>query len=485
MTGAMSLGQATPCITAFAEGQAAAYRMFETIKRKPDIDASDTTGIVLKDIKGDVELKDVYFSYPTRPDHLIFNGFSLKVSSGATMAIVGESGSGKSTVVNLVQSKNQSVELGICRLSDPPSFEVGSHAELIKNRDGAYSQLIHLQEMHQDKYAPSPPKGDIDLPLQATPGTNSAHVLRSLINRQSRSISSLGNSSRHSMNAFAMTHAQDFPDTTVVKEAEGTHQDPDAATKTVPMRRLFALNKPEALVLLFGSIAATVHGVMFPIFSILISSSIKTMYEDASQIANDAVSGIRTVASFCVEQKVIDAYNRKCDGPMKQGIRAGLIGGLGYGLSFLLFYFAYALCFYVGAKLVHNGEATFTEVFRVFFALVLSTTGVARTSAMGSDTTKAKDSTTSIFEILDRKSKIDSSSEEGIVLKNVRGEIELKSIIFTYPARPDSPIFKDLSLLIPSGKNMTDGISVDDTGSNYRNMTLPFATCGQLLQKYF
>lgn len=98
-----SLGQATPCITAFAEGQAAAYRMFETIKRKPDIDASDTTGIVLKDIKGDLELKDVYFSYPTRPDHLIFNGFSLKVSSGMTMAIVGESGSGKSTVINLVE----------------------------------------------------------------------------------------------------------------------------------------------------------------------------------------------------------------------------------------------------------------------------------------------------------------------------------------------------------------------------------------------
>jgi ATP-binding cassette, subfamily B (MDR/TAP), member 1 len=98
-----SLGQATPCITAFAEGQAAAYRIFETINRKPDIDASDTTGIVLKDVKGDVELKDVYFSYPARPDHLIFNGFSLKVSSGMTMAIVGESGSGKSTVVNLVE----------------------------------------------------------------------------------------------------------------------------------------------------------------------------------------------------------------------------------------------------------------------------------------------------------------------------------------------------------------------------------------------
>lgn len=30
------------------------------------------------------------------------------------------------------------------------------------------------------------------------------------------------------------------------------------------------------------------------------------MYEEASQVANDAVSSIRTVASFCAEQKVMD-----------------------------------------------------------------------------------------------------------------------------------------------------------------------------------
>lgn len=77
--------------------------MFETINRKPEIDVYDTSGIVLEDIKGDVELKDVRFSYPARPDQLIFNSFSLFVPSGTTMALVGESGSGKSTVISLVE----------------------------------------------------------------------------------------------------------------------------------------------------------------------------------------------------------------------------------------------------------------------------------------------------------------------------------------------------------------------------------------------
>jgi ATP-binding cassette subfamily B (MDR/TAP) protein 1 len=91
----------------------AAYRLFKTIERRPEIDCENSTGIALEDIKGEVELKDVIFSYPGRPDQLIFDGFSVHVSSGTTMAMVGESGSGKSTVINLVE-----------RFYDPQAGEV-------------------------------------------------------------------------------------------------------------------------------------------------------------------------------------------------------------------------------------------------------------------------------------------------------------------------------------------------------------------------
>lgn len=109
-------------MSAFASGQAAAYKMIETINRKPDIDSGDTSGIVLENIKGNIELKDINFSYPARPDHLIFDGFSLYIPSGTTMALVGESGSGKSTVVSLVE-----------RFYDPQSGEVLIDGVNLKN----------------------------------------------------------------------------------------------------------------------------------------------------------------------------------------------------------------------------------------------------------------------------------------------------------------------------------------------------------------
>ena len=88
-------------------------------------------------------------------------------------------------------------------------------------------------------------------------------------------------------------------------------------------------------------------------------------YEEASQVANDAVGSIRTVASFCAEEKVMQLYKKKCEGPMKAGIRQGLVSGIGFGISFFLLFSVYATSFYAGARLVEDGKATFSDVFRV------------------------------------------------------------------------------------------------------------------------
>lgn len=90
--------------------------------------------------------------------------------------------------------------------------------------------------------------------------------------------------------------------------------------------------------------------------------------------------------------------------------------------------------------------------WQVFFALTMAATGVSQASAQAPDINKVKDSVASIFEILDSKPKIDSSSDEGMTLDSIRGDVELQHISFKYPTRPDIQIFKDLCLTIPSGK---------------------------------
>uniref|UniRef100_A0ACD5ZQY6 Uncharacterized protein n=2 Tax=Avena sativa TaxID=4498 RepID=A0ACD5ZQY6_AVESA len=746
MVGALSLSHATPSITAFAGGQGAAYRMFKTIERKPDIDVYDTKGVILEDVKGDAELKDVYFSYPTRPDHLVFNGFSLRVPSGTTMALVGESGSGKSTVVSLVErfydpqsgevlidgvdirrmnlgwlrgkiglvsqepvlfsstirenisygkdaltleeikraiefanaanfidklpngletmvgergtqlSGGQKQRIAIARaiiknprillldeatsaldmeserivqealdrvmlerttiivahrlstvknadvisvLQHGKIVEQGSHVQLIKKPEGAYSQLIHLQETLQEEEAPN-----VDPDVMMENSSDSRLIIRkprsqsSSFRRSTSKGSSFGHSGQHpSAATFGVPDSMEFKNGEDLEETAGKIS---SGRKKAPISRLFYLNKPETFVLALGSITAVVHGFIFPVYGLLISSAIKTFYEppaellkkssfwasmfvilgtstlvlipvehflfglaggklverirsltfqsvmhqdinwfdkpqhssgaigarlstdalnvkrlvgdnlalnirtlstiiagftiamvanwklaliitvvvpfvgfeayaqmkfvkglkksaklkyeEASQLATDAVGGIRTVASFCAEQKVMDAYEKKCESPTRQGMREGVVGGLGMGFSFLVFYLTYALCFYVGAKFVQEGTATFAEVFRVFFVLVMACGAISRTSAIGSDSTLANESAISVFAILDCKSKIDSSSKEGLVVASVRGDIEFQNVCFSYPIRPNVQILNDLSFSIPSGK---------------------------------
>lgn len=765
LTGSMSLGQASPSISAFAAGKAAAYKMFETIERKPEINSFDTKGKKLDEIRGDIELRDVYFSYPARPDEQIFNGFSLSIPSGTTAALVGQSGSGKSTVISLIErfydphagevlidginlkefqlkwirSKiglvSQEPVLFACSIKEniaygkegttleeikaaaelanaakfidklPQGFdtmvgehgtqlsggqkqrvaiarailknprillldeatsaldaeserivqealdrimgnrttvivahrlstvrnadmiavihrgkmvEKGSHSELVKDPDGAYSQLIRLQEVNKESE-------------QAPDDQNRSEITE--YNRQSsqrmsykKSISrgsSIGNSSRHSLSvSFGLPTGLNVADDTMAgpqSAAPGSTEKPPK----VSLGRLARLNKPEVPVLLIGTIAAVANGVIFPIFGILISSVIKIfyepppelrkhskfwalmflvlgiasfvaipartylfsvagcklierirlmcfekvvrmevswfdepdhssgaigarlsadaasvralvgdalalmvqnmasavaglviafvaswqlaliilvlipliglngfvqvkfmkgfsadakmMYEEASQVATDAVGSIRTVASFCAEEKIMQLYKKKCEGPMRTGIRQGLISGIGFGLSNFLLFCVYATSFYAGAQLIKDGKTTFSAVFRVFFALTMAAIGIAQSSSFTPDSSKAKVAAASIFAIIDRKSTIDPSDESGTKLDNVKGEIELRHVNFKYPSRPDVQIFRDLSLAIHSGKTVA---LVGESGSGK-------STVVALLQRFY
>uniref|UniRef100_A0A0D9YRB9 MDR-like ABC transporter n=1 Tax=Oryza glumipatula TaxID=40148 RepID=A0A0D9YRB9_9ORYZ len=754
MSGAMALGQSSPCLNAFASGQIAAYKMFATINREPEIDASDRSGLVLENFVGDVEFKDVHFSYPARPEQLIFTGFSISIPSGMTMALVGESGSGKSTVISLVErfydpqsgevlldgvnmkllnlsrirqkiglvsqepilftttirenieygkkdaseeeirraivlanaakfidklpngldtmvgehgtqlSGGQKQRIAIARaiLKDPRILlldeatsaldaesehvvqdalnnimvnrttiivahrlstvrnadtisvlhrgqlvEQGPHAELIKDSNGAYYQLLQLQEVNARRngtYELDPNRlSDVanrlsDVANRLSDAANRLSDAGNFVSRHSiRKLSFERSMSRHSSLGGSRRNSQTYALTE--DEIEGC--DDTKSGKNV-LRRLLHLHKPETSILLLGCIAASANGAILPVFGLLLSSAInafyepphklrkdsvfwaeiyvilgvvsifiipvqhtlfnmaggklieriralsfsrvvyqdigwfddplnssgaigarlsadaasvksiagdvlslivqsistalvgiviamianwklafivlcfvpcvfaqsyaqsrlmrgfgadaKEMYEQASTIASDAISNIRTVTSFCVGEKIIESYRNKCKGPVKKGVRQGAISGVGYGFSFALLFCFYAVSFYVGARFVHNGTADVGEVFKVFFALTMMAVGVSQSSSLARDFSKVQDAAASIFKIIDRKSKIDASSDDGMAPEKIEGNIEFQHVSFKYPARTDVQIFTNLCLRIPSGKTV-------------------------------
>ncbi|KAH9313096.1 hypothetical protein KI387_028131, partial [Taxus chinensis] len=769
-----SLSQISPSINAIAAGRAAAYKIFETIHRQPEIDAYDTSGLVRKDIQGDIELKDVHFRYPDRPDVQILSGFSLEIPRGTTAALVGESGSGKSTVINLIErfydpqagqvlidgfnikqfqlkwirqkiglvsheavlfattikenllygkdgatieelnaaaelanaaefinkmpqgfdtmlgehgtqlSGGQKIRIAIARaiLKDPRILlldeatsvldaeservvqealdriminkttliiahrlttvrnadiiavlqhgsivERGSHSQLVTNPFSAYSHLIQLQEVHQSK------EPDAKHPDEVKTYQYNSKAAGSVSNRRSsirKSISRRSSAIFESFRSVSFSFSYAFPGGVLTQETRearsmeesnqskenkerkgsmcyfrsNTRRDVEdghiGPGKDVPVLCLASLNKPDAPVLILGSIAAAISGLIFPVFALLLSSAIKVfyepphvlqkdarfwalmfvvlavtclfvvptqtycfsiaggrlvqhirsltfskvvyqeigwfddnenssdgigailqtdattarsmvgdalslivqnmatiiagilmsftanwqlslvilaivpllvlegfvqvrsmkgfaadaklVYEEASQVANDAIESIQTVASICAEDKVANLYIQKCTGPLKIGVKQAIKAGLGLGLSRIVLFCSYSLSFWAGARLVEDRKITFHNVFKVFFAFSMTAVGVSQSMGLAPDLEKVKSSVNSVFKILDHKSRIDVTDMSGTTLDNVKGDIVFWNVSFNYPTSQDVQIFQDLCFSVRSGK---------------------------------
>ncbi|XP_021837052.1 ABC transporter B family member 20 [Spinacia oleracea] len=116
----LGLNQAATNFYSFEQGRIAAYRLFEMISR-----SSSTTnheGSTLASVQGNIEFRNVYFSYLSRPEIPILSGFYLTVPAKKAVALVGRNGSGKSSIIPLME-----------RFYDPTLGEVLLDGENIKN----------------------------------------------------------------------------------------------------------------------------------------------------------------------------------------------------------------------------------------------------------------------------------------------------------------------------------------------------------------
>ena len=66
--GSMALGQAGPQFAVIGTAQGAAGAIFEIIDRVPEIDAYDPSGLKPGNMRGHLEIRDITFNYPSRPD---------------------------------------------------------------------------------------------------------------------------------------------------------------------------------------------------------------------------------------------------------------------------------------------------------------------------------------------------------------------------------------------------------------------------------
>lgn len=91
-------------ISDLTQAKVAAHDMFKLLDRESKIDGLEPNGTVPLQLEaGRLELCDVQFHYPSRPQVPVLRGISFLIHPGQSVGLIGPSGGGKSTVMALIQ----------------------------------------------------------------------------------------------------------------------------------------------------------------------------------------------------------------------------------------------------------------------------------------------------------------------------------------------------------------------------------------------
>ena len=180
-----------------------------------------------------------------------------------------------------------------------------------------------------------------------------------------------------------------------------------------------------------------------------LSRKVQDALAQSTEVAEETLSGIRTVRAFAREAQEVQRYQgavQSSFGLARQRARAsavfqGVVGFAAYG--------AIAAVLWYGGILVLRKEMQVGDLTAFILYTLTVAFAFGAVSDLWGDFMRAAGASERLFELLDREPKLHSGQQK---LPSVRGEVALQNVYFTYPARPDMQVLKGLSLTLQAGE---------------------------------
>jgi ATP-binding cassette subfamily B protein len=180
-----------------------------------------------------------------------------------------------------------------------------------------------------------------------------------------------------------------------------------------------------------------------------ISKDVQDALAVSSEVAEETLSGVRTVRAFAREESEVARYRSAVDESFRLAkYRAKLGASFTGGISFAG-YGAIAAVLWYGGVMLSEGELSFGELTSFLLYTFTVAFSIGALSGLWSDFARAAGSSERVFELIDRQPEV---SAEGMQLETVRGDLELEAIHFAYPTRPETAVLQGLSLSLKPGQ---------------------------------
>ncbi|XP_075234185.1 multidrug resistance protein homolog 49-like isoform X2 [Lycorma delicatula] len=180
--------------------------------------------------------------------------------------------------------------------------------------------------------------------------------------------------------------------------------------------------------------------------------------KNASAVAQEVISSIRTVAAFNGEEKEVKRFKDQLSVAQKLSVLSSIYNGLGTGISWMMMFFSYSICFWYGTPLILDDRPNEVKEYSpgviagILFCIAMGELNIGIIGPFIESIIKGRVAANNAHRILKRRSEINPFSNSGKIINGKVGTIEFKNVYFNYPTRPDVKVLQGFDLKINQGE---------------------------------
>ncbi|MEM6930674.1 MAG: ABC transporter transmembrane domain-containing protein, partial [Myxococcota bacterium] len=180
-----------------------------------------------------------------------------------------------------------------------------------------------------------------------------------------------------------------------------------------------------------------------------LSAEVQDALAASTEVAEESISGLRTVRSFAREEREVARYGKAVDASYRLAARRALVTGMFNGTAGFAGYCAVALVVWYGGNLVTTGSMTVGELIAFLLYTLTVAFSLGALSGLYADFMRAVGASRRVFQLIDQEPALEGHG--GRTLQSMGGRLELDHVHFRYPTRPDVPVLEGFQLVVEPG----------------------------------
>jgi ABC transporter fused permease/ATP-binding protein len=183
-----------------------------------------------------------------------------------------------------------------------------------------------------------------------------------------------------------------------------------------------------------------------------LSRDVQDSLARSSEVADEALSGIRTVRAFASEKVESARYAFSVDQSFALARKRISAAAAFMGVASFAAYGAAALVLWYGGHLVVRRAMSVGDLTSFLVYTLLVAFSLGGLSDLWADFMKAIGAAERVFELVDRVPEMTPVGKGDVTMTDVRGDIALENVVFHYPSRKDTTVLRGINFSVSSGE---------------------------------